>query len=440
MLTHLADGIVRRYLDEPAAVSDAERGHLAGCPRCQAELAGAAEDRDLVARAFADDAAVPGPDAVSDLGAVPDLGAVTDLDAAWARLQQRLAGPARPADPGREPDPMAAVPVPGRRRPRLVEQAVRRTLAAAVVAGVVLLGGGAAAAATDWLPVFKVQKVTPVQVSPQDLVGVEQWMGQAATLHELSAFGEVVGPTTMQPAPVPDAAAATARTGLSVPDVTKPPTGVKGAPEYLVMDRQTVTWPARWRQESLAEVGLAERGGDRVGGFSKGMQQRLGLAVALIGDPELVILDEPTSALDPLGRADVRDLVLRLRERGTTVVLNSHLIGEVERVCDRVVILDRGRVASAGTLAELLGRRQVRLLLDGVGPAAMARLERAGPVIRSGDHFTVDLGIGDAAPDVVPDLIKGLVASGARVHAVEPVRISLEDRLLELLRGEDTPS
>jgi ABC-2 type transport system ATP-binding protein len=106
--------------------------------------------------------------------------------------------------------------------------------------------------------------------------------------------------------------------------------------------------PAPEQRESLALVGLADRAGDRVGGFSKGMQQRLGLAVALVAQPELVILDEPTSALDPLGRADVRDIVLALRERNVAVLLNSHLIGEVERVCDRVVILDRGRLAASG--------------------------------------------------------------------------------------------
>ena len=104
------------------------------------------------------------------------------------------------------------------------------------------------------------------------------------------------------------------------------------------------------RRECLAAVGLADRAGDRVGGFSKGMQQRLGLAVALVARPELVVLDEPTSALDPLGRADVRDLLLALKARGVAVLLNSHLIGEVERVCDRVVILDKGRVAASGTL------------------------------------------------------------------------------------------
>jgi len=183
----------------------------------------------------------------------------------------------------------------------------------------------------------------------------------------------------------------------------------------------------------LEMVGLADRADDRVGSFSKGMQQRLGLAVALVARPELVVLDEPTSALDPLGRVDVRDLVLSLKDRGVAVLLNSHLIGEVERVCDRVVILDQGRVAASGTLGELLGQREVRMHLTGVTPTAEARLATAGDVVRTGDWFTVDLPAED--DDTVPDLVRDLTALRVRVHAVEPGRISLEERLLGILRA-----
>ena len=191
--------------------------------------------------------------------------------------------------------------------------------------------------------------------------------------------------------------------------------------------------PVREQRECLALVGLADRAGDRVGGFSKGMQQRLGLAVALVARPEFVVLDEPTSALDPLGRVDVRDLVLSLKHRGVAVLLNSHLIGEVERVCDRVVILDQGRVAASGTLAELLGQREVRMHLTGVTPAAQARLAASGEVEREGDWFTVALPAEDDR--TVPDLVRNLAALGVRVHAVEPGRISLEERLLGILRA-----
>jgi len=192
--------------------------------------------------------------------------------------------------------------------------------------------------------------------------------------------------------------------------------------------------PASEQRECLALLGLAERTGDRVGGFSKGMQQRLGLAVALVAEPELVVLDEPTSALDPLGRVDVRDIVLALKSRGVAVLLNSHLIGEVERVCDRVVILDRGRVAASGTLTELLGQRELRLHLTGLSAAAEARLAATGAVTRAGDWFTVALPADDHGT-AVPDLVRDLAALGARVHAVEPARITLEERLLGILRA-----
>ena len=187
------------------------------------------------------------------------------------------------------------------------------------------------------------------------------------------------------------------------------------------------------KRDCLALVGLAARADDRLGGFSKGMQQRLGLAVALVAQPHLVVLDEPTSALDPLGRADVRDIVLSLRERGVAVLLNSHLIGEVERVCDRVVILDRGRVAAAGSLAELLGQRELRLHLTGLSPQARARLVATGKAEQEGDWYTVALPADDLGT-AVPDLVAELVTLGARVHAVEPGRISLEERLLGILR------
>jgi ABC-2 type transport system ATP-binding protein len=192
--------------------------------------------------------------------------------------------------------------------------------------------------------------------------------------------------------------------------------------------------PAQERRECLAVVGLADRARDRVGGFSKGMQQRLGLAVALVARPELVILDEPTSALDPIGRADVRDLLLSLKARRVAVLLNSHLIGEVERVCDRVVILDKGRVAASGTLPELLGRHELRLRLDGVSAQAEQRLAAAGQLTSSGNSYTVTLPA-DPGDGIVPDLVADLVGLGVRVHAVEPGRISLEERLLGILRA-----
>ena len=107
---------------------------------------------------------------------------------------------------------------------------------------------------------------------------------------------------------------------------------------------------------ALETVGLSDRGRRQGGTFSKGMQQRLGLGVALLGDPELVVLDEPTSALDPVGRHQVREIIRGLRDRGATVFLNTHLLEEAEHVCDRVAVIDKGRPIATGTLGELLGR------------------------------------------------------------------------------------
>ena len=165
------------------------------------------------------------------------------------------------------------------------------------------------------------------------------------------------------------------------------------------------------------------------------MQQRLGLAVALVARPELVVLDEPTSALDPLGRVDVRDLVLSLKARGVAVLLNSHLIGEVERVCDRVVILDKGRVAASGTLARA-ARASTRCgcTSPACRPGSRPGWRATGTVTREGDWFTVALPDDDEA--TVPDLVRDLVGLGVRVHAVEPGRISLEERLLGILRHD----
>ena len=191
---------------------------------------------------------------------------------------------------------------------------------------------------------------------------------------------------------------------------------------------------AAWQREiadALAVVGLADRGSTRVAGFSKGMQQRLGLGVALLGSPEVVLLDEPTSALDPVGRHDVREIIRTLRERGVTVFLNSHLLSEVEQVCDRVIIVDHGKIIADGTLEELLRTDTVRLHVDDLPRDALARLERFGKIGEEGEWLVVR-GI-DAAN--VPELVAEIVRMGGRVYAVEPKHESLEDRFLRLLEG-----
>jgi ABC-2 type transport system ATP-binding protein len=191
-------------------------------------------------------------------------------------------------------------------------------------------------------------------------------------------------------------------------------------------------WPAQI-SGALTTVGLTGHADAKVETFSKGMQQRLGLGVALLGDPALVILDEPTSALDPVGRADTRDIIRRLRERGCAVFLNSHLLGEVEQVCDRVAIVSNGRVLATGGLDELLGTGGVRIRVTGVTDVARAALARRGTVSEHDGWFIV-AGV-DAG--MIPELIADLVGMGARIYAVEPVRQTLEERFLALLRAEE---
>ena len=167
---------------------------------------------------------------------------------------------------------------------------------------------------------------------------------------------------------------------------------------------------ARERAELLELVGLPHARATRVAAMSKGMQQRLGIAQALVGSPRLLLLDEPTSALDPAGRRVVRGLLEELRRRGTSVLLNSHLLSEIELVCDHVVIVDHGRVVAAGRPDDL--RRQ-----GGV------EVETARGVRR----------FADARRDDVPRIVRELVAAGDDVYGVRVVASSLEDVYLEVV-------
>jgi ABC-2 type transport system ATP-binding protein len=166
------------------------------------------------------------------------------------------------------------------------------------------------------------------------------------------------------------------------------------------------------RAELLGLVGLSEAGSTRVEAMSKGMQQRLGIAQALVGGPRLLLLDEPTSALDPVGRGIVRELLGELRNRGTSVLLNSHLLSEVERVCDRVAILNRGRVVTEGRPAELSRPRGVEVEVDG------------GTRLYEG-----------ATREDVPRIIAELVASGERVYGARVLASTLEETYLEAVGG-----
>jgi ABC-2 type transport system ATP-binding protein len=164
------------------------------------------------------------------------------------------------------------------------------------------------------------------------------------------------------------------------------------------------------RAELLELVGLDGEAARRVETMSKGMQQRLGLAQALIGAPRLLLLDEPTSALDPAGRRTVRDLLGELRRRGVSVLVNTHLLSEVEHTCDRVLILHHGEVLADGSPAELTRPRGVAVELAG------------GTRIFEG-----------AAREDAPRIVAELVAAGEQVYSVELLRSTLEERYLEVV-------
>ena len=171
---------------------------------------------------------------------------------------------------------------------------------------------------------------------------------------------------------------------------------------------------AQERERLLTRVGLRGEGGRRMDQMSKGMQQRLGIAQALVGAPQLVLLDEPTSALDPAGRRTVRDLLVELRGQGIGVLLNSHLLSEIELVCDRVVIVDRGRVVAQGRPADLTAPGGVEVdTSDGVRRLAAATRED------------------------VPRIVRELVAEGVDVYGVRVVTGTLEDAYLAAVVGRD---
>ena len=164
------------------------------------------------------------------------------------------------------------------------------------------------------------------------------------------------------------------------------------------------------RDELLELVGLRDAANRRVEEMSKGMQQRLGIAQALVGAPRLLLLDEPTSALDPAGRRSIRTLLLKLRARGIAVLLNSHLLGDVERVCDQVVILASGKVVTAGRPDELT--------------------TRGGVEIQTGNGTRR---FPDASRDDVPRIVAQLVSAGVEIYEVTVIRSTLEDTYLELV-------
>jgi len=192
----------------------------------------------------------------------------------------------------------------------------------------------------------------------------------------------------------------------------------------------------RRADELLEQVGLTRSADLALRRYSKGMLQRVGLAQALINDPELVILDEPLTGLDPLGRRDLRKIILQLREAGKTVVLSSHILSDVEMLADLVAIVVRGRMVSSGPLHELLNARIVstEVVLADHAPALLAALEEQGhTVTEKGEKLQVVIQ-GDAPVDPV---LKLAYEHDARVFSVSPRKESLEDVVIGQVKAEE---
>ena len=184
-------------------------------------------------------------------------------------------------------------------------------------------------------------------------------------------------------------------------------------------------------RQTLDRVGLGDARTRAVRQYSKGMVQRLGLAQAIVNDPALVILDEPMSGLDPIGRREVRELILELRDAGRTVLFSSHILSDAEMLCSRVAILSRGRIVAAGTTSDLTSgqTRGWEITASQLTPAAVAALQpqtRRAVRITHG-RYTFELGADQRPEPVVADL----AARGATLEAVTPLRATLEDVFVE---------
>jgi ABC-2 type transport system ATP-binding protein len=207
------------------------------------------------------------------------------------------------------------------------------------------------------------------------------------------------------------------------------------AGEFLSLHADLYHMPVERRNQRIPEllelVGLAPHASKRLRQFSKGMLQRIGLAQALLNEPELVILDEPTSGLDPVGRRLVRDIIRDLRQSGTTVFLNSHLLSEVEITCDRVAFIKYGEVLQTSPLQALLeGEISLEVRARGLRSEVVQGLELLSRSVRAdGEHLNLTL----ESEAQIPVINRYLVEQGVEVFALRPQRISLEDLFIEIV-------
>jgi ABC-type multidrug transport system ATPase subunit len=208
---------------------------------------------------------------------------------------------------------------------------------------------------------------------------------------------------------------------------------LSGRDNLRVLARYAGT-PATRVDEVLETVDLADRARDRFATYSLGMKQRLGVAAALLKDPELVILDEPTNGLDPAGMRDMRRMVRQLGTGNRTVLLSSHLLGEAQQICDRVGILSKGRMVAERTVQELRGRQELVIVAEPVDRAREHLGALLGPDAVRQDDGTLRVQVG---PDRVPEINRGLVQAGIAVFGLQAAERALEDVFFELTSGRD---
>ena len=187
----------------------------------------------------------------------------------------------------------------------------------------------------------------------------------------------------------------------------------------------------------LDTIGLTEWADKKISSYSKGMMQRVGLAQALMGEPDLILLDEPTDGVDPVGRREIRDQLMQLRDRGTTVFLNSHLLSELEMVCDRVAILVQGRIAQQGRIEDLTAdSRRYEIVIEGAPPAwANEQPDLRVQTGTDGQCTLICKGVEAAA---IQPFIDRLRAEKRTIHAVRPIRETLEDLFMRAVTDPAT--
>jgi ABC-2 type transport system ATP-binding protein len=188
-------------------------------------------------------------------------------------------------------------------------------------------------------------------------------------------------------------------------------------------------------EAALDRVDLSERGDDSFKSYSLGMKQRLGVAAALLGDPELLVLDEPTNGLDPAGMADMRRLVVELAARGQTVLLSSHMLSEVQEICDRVGVISAGRLRAESTVTELRGAASVLVRATPADVALATAMAVAGDdAVQLLDDGALRLAVDPARS---PELARALVGAGVAVHEIRPAERSLEEVFFEMTSDAD---